>query len=451
MSPSENTKHSLSRRIYSVSEFSGSLSLELADKFPSVCVRGEVTNLSKPRSGHWYFSLKDEDAQIRAVMFRGSNLKAHQIKEGEEVIACGKPGIYKDRGDLQLIASHIQLAGAGDLQRQFEALKNQLQAQGYFDRDRKKSIPKHPSKVAVITSASGAVVHDIQTITSRRAPILPWVLLPTNVQGSEAIDSIVKAISIADQHRGIDLILLARGGGSMEDFAAFNSPQVARAIIDCQTPLISAVGHESDISIADLVADLRAATPSEAAEVISAGYATLADQLNRFRSALSQAMERQLSDRQNHLLLKSKQLLNPAQEISSAMQRLDSLEALMEGRIQLLQEQKNAQFLKISKSLNIKALSQKLTDQHYRLSVQMERLNNSQRASLQQARQQFSKTLQLLEAVSPLAVLGRGYSITSDTENRVISSIQQLSPGQCIRTRLEDGTITSEVVDGDGS
>jgi len=450
MNTSDSTGMPLSRRIYSVSEFSGALSLELANKFPSVCVRGEVTNLSKPRSGHWYFSLKDEDAQIRSVMFRGSNLKAHQIKEGDEVIACGKPGIYKDRGDLQLIVSHLQLAGAGDLQRQFEELKKQLQEQGHFDRERKKAIPNLPKKVAVITSASGAVIHDIQTITNRRAPILPLLLLPVNVQGNDAIASIIQSISIADTRPDIELILLARGGGSLEDFAAFNSLDVAQAIIRCNTPVICAVGHESDISIADLVADLRAATPSEAAEVITEGYMALNDHLGRLKKTSKQLLERLIGNIKSDLLLTNSRLKDPTQEIRQSVQRLDALDSLLESRAKLSIQRKAESLLKVSKTLNISSLSQQYSEKQSSLAVQKDRLTNAQASLLQQTQQRFLNSVQLLDAISPLSVLSRGYGITTSPEGKVISSIDQTSKNQTIQTRLEDGNIISTVVSTNG-
>lgn len=436
----------LSRRIYSVSELSDSISVELASKFPGVCVRGEVTNLSKPRSGHWYFSLKDEGAQIRSVMFRGNNLRAHQVKEGEEVIACGKPGIYKDRGDLQLIVSQLQLAGAGDLQKQFEELKKQLQQQGFFDRERKKELPERPKKIAVITSASGAVIHDIKTVTGRRAPALPILLIPTSVQGNEAIASITRSIATADARADVELILLARGGGSLEDFAAFNSLEVAQAILQCNTPLVCAVGHESDISIADLVADLRAATPSEAAEVITQGYVSLSDQLEKLLKSSKQAMERNLAGFKNQLLITGNRLQNPTEEIRRAMQRLDSLEPLLESRARLAIQKKSEDLLVASRSIDIKLLAQQLAAKENRLMVQKNRLDTSQRALLGHIQQRFQNSVQLLDSVSPLTVLGRGYGITTNADGEILSSVKQVSKGQTLHTRLNDGLIQSSVM-----
>ena len=420
--------------------------MELANKFPSVCIRGEVTNLGKPGSGHWYFSLKDKDAQIRLVMFRSNNLKAHQIKEGEVVIACGKPGIYRDRGDLQLIVSHLQLAGTGDLQKQFEELKKQLQEEGYFGRDRKKEMPKYPRRVAVITSVSGAVVHDIQTVTNRRAPVLPIWVIPSNVQGHEAIDSIVQSIAVADKHSDIELILLARGGGSLEDFAAFNSPEVAGAIIGCKTPLLCAVGHESDISIADLVADSRAATPSEAAEMITEGYVELGGQFEKIGDRLNRALRNVLDAKQRKLALASGNMRNPIEKIRRAMQRLDSLEPLLESRAALQLKNKTAPLLKLSKNLDLKTLVQQLAQKEDSLMTRQRLLLNSQRSLLEQTKLRFARAVKLLDATSPLAILSRGYGITTDRGGHVIYSAGQVSRGQTISTKLGNGSIDSKVV-----
>lgn len=436
----------LARRIYSVSEFSSSLSAELAEKFPSICVRGEVTNLSKPGSGHWYFSLKDQDAQIRSVMFRFSNLRSHQIKEGEEIIACGKPGVYKDRGDLQLVVSHIQLAGAGDLQKQFEDLKKELQEKGLFNRDSKQPIPAHPQRVAVITSSSGAVIHDIQTVTARRAPILPLLLLPTSVQGKESIQSIVDSIVTADAHPDIDLLLLARGGGSLEDFAAFNSREVAMAIQACKTPLMCSVGHESDISIADLVADVRAATPSEAAEIMTEGYAALSQQLQSIKRSLKQSATNRIATLDRDLRLVGNRLENPAQRIERAIQRLDSLEPLLASKASLLIQRKTQQLLQSSKSLNISSLRGLSEQKKLRLNEQSRRLFDAKSALLKSKQQRFQSNVQLLDTLSPLAVLARGYGITTDANGKIISSVEATGLGQSIRTSLQDGSIDAKVI-----
>lgn len=435
------------RRIYSVSEFSQSLSHELADKFPSICIRGEVTDLSKPRSGHWYFSLKDEESQLRTVMFRSSNLRAHQIKEGDEIIACGKPSIYKGRGDLQLVVNHLQLSGAGDLQKKFEELKKELLENGFFDSSRKQSIPNLPTKLAVITSPSGAVIQDIQTIAARRAPSMPILVIPTAVQGIEAVRGITIAISIADQRSDIDLIVLARGGGSIEDFAAFNSREVAMAVANSKTPIISSVGHETDFSISDMVADLRAATPSEASEIASQGYVDIHNLLDSSRKQLLRLIERDIQVNEQRLSHLKNQLNNPQHRLEQAMQRLDFLEPLLESRIHLTLNKKLSALGIISKGINIESLKRQIDQKENRLKNAHQKLGESQKAIAHQKRQRFTESLQTLEAISPLSVLSRGYGISTDQSNHALVSTKELSIGEIITTKLHDGEFKSSVIE----
>ncbi|MFX4228302.1 MAG: exodeoxyribonuclease VII large subunit [Porticoccaceae bacterium] len=436
----------LKRRIFSVSEFSGELSKEIAELFPSVCVRGEVTNLSKPRSGHWYFALKDETNQLRAVMFRSANLRSPQISDGDEIIACGKPTIYRERGDLQLLVSHIQNAGEGELQRRFELLRQELLQAGYFDQSRKKPIPAYPTRVAVITSSSGAVIHDIQTVTARRAPALPLLLFPSEVQGEKAINSLIQALRKADAQDDIDLIILARGGGSLEDFAAFNSRELAECILNCQTPVISSVGHESDISIADLVADRRAATPSEAAEITTNGLFNLPALLQQQERQLHRNFRDQLERASARLKMATSGLRGPTERIQAAAQKLDSLEPLLYARIAALIQHKSRQLDRLKSALNPRELETSARNQGAYVLQLGQRLERAQLSSFRQQSERFQSCIKLLESVNPLGVLTRGYSISMDADRHPISSIANIKPGEQLLTRLKDGTLTSEVI-----
>jgi len=435
----------LKRRIFSVSEFSGELSNQIADFFPSVCVRGEVTNLSKPRSGHWYFSLKDEINQLRAVMFRSSNLRAPQIKDGDEVIACGKPTIYRERGDLQLLVSHIQSAGEGEFQRRFELLRQELLQAGYFEQSRKQPIPEYPTRIAVITSSTGAVIHDIQIVTARRAPALPLLLFPSEVQGDKAISSLVQALKQADAQEDIDLIILARGGGSLEDFAAFNSRELAECLLNCRTPVISSVGHESDISIADLVADRRAATPSEAAEIATNGMFNLPSLLQQQERQLHRNFRDHLEKARARLNLASSGLRGPTERIQAAAQKLDSLEPLLYARSVARIQQKSRQLDRLKSDLNIRELEAFTKNQTSYISQLGQRLERAQLSGFRQRSDRFQSCIKLLESVNPLGVLTRGYSISMDADRHLVSSIAEITPGAQLITRLKDGTITSEV------
>jgi len=436
----------LKRRIFSVSEFSGELSNKIAELFPTVCVRGEVTNLSKPRSGHWYFALKDESNQLHAVMFRSSNIRAPQIKDGDEIIACGKPSIYRERGDLQIVVSHIQSAGEGDLQRRFELLRQELLEAGYFEQSRKKPIPIYPNRVAIISSISGAVIHDIQTVTARRAPSLSLLLFPSEVQGESAISSLSEALEMADSSDDIDLIIIARGGGSLEDFAAFNSREIADSLLHCQTPVISSVGHESDISIADLVADRRAATPSEAAEIATTGLFNLPKMLQEYEKQLHRNYLQCLKTAESELKLTSSKLRSPSERIQAASQKLDSLEPLLFARIASQVQNKSKQLLTLKGTINIKGLDEAKKNLDSTLSRQAQRLDRAQSSYLGQLTKRFLSNVKLLESVSPLSVLTRGYSISMDKDKNLIKSIADIEPGSRLLTRLKDGVLTSEIM-----
>ncbi len=441
-----NPEQTPTRRIYSVSEFSASLSKEISARFPSICVRGEVTNLSKPRSGHWYFSLKDESAQIRAVMFRSANLKAHQVADGEEIIACGRPSIYRNRGDLQLQVSNLQLAGAGELQRQFEVLKNELQAAGYFDRATKVPVPRYPKQVAVVTSTSGAVLHDIRTVCQRRAPGLPLLVIPSSVQGPDAQESLVAAVERADRRPDVDLIILARGGGSLEDMAAFNSRELADALIRCQTPVVSSVGHESDISIADLVADVRAATPSEAAELVTESFQELPGRLQNLAMNMSRLIARVLQSADGRLALTTSRMRNPAESLTQASQRLDSLEPLLDLRVRQVLQVHQSRLAEHTSRLNTDSLRHSFLRASEQLASRKTRLVRAQTQALENRLNALKAQTKFLHALSPLAVMSRGYGISEREDGTILRSAQQARPGDIIHTRLGNGSLNSEVI-----
>ena len=435
----------LTRKIYSVGEFSASLSRALLEQFPSVCIRGEVTNLSLPRSGHWYFALKDNDAQIRVVMFKGSNIRAPRIKEGDHIIACGKPSVYRDRGDLQLIASHIQADGAGDLLLELEQRRKKLGDLGYYLSERKKELPTLPRRLAIVTSESGAVIHDIKTICARRAPILPVLLFPASVQGPTAIKELCAAIAQADQHPDCDLIMLARGGGSLEDFAAFNSEPVADAIFNCQTPLICCVGHESDSSIADRVADAETATPSEAAERVTAGYMNLHHRLAALQAELHKATLRHLQTAGGALQIARSQLINPKQRLENIAQRLDSLDSGLQHRMVSLIQQKTQRLDRSRLALTLDRIDASVQLSSARVRELSEKIERCQRTQLIQRRHSLSAVAKVLNSVSPLAVIGRGYSLV-EQENQLVSSVADLDPQRNIKARLKDGTFDAKIL-----
>ncbi|MGO1694065.1 MAG: exodeoxyribonuclease VII large subunit, partial [Marinobacter sp.] len=314
-------------RALTVSELNHQARHLLESSFMQVWVEGELSGFSRPSSGHWYFSLKDSKCQIRCAMFRGMNQRIRSIpKEGDKVRIRGKVTLYENRGDFQIIAEHIEPAGLGALQQAFEELKRKLQAEGLFEVGRKKPIPALPGHIGVVTSPTGAAIHDILTVLARRCPGIPVTLYPTTVQGQPATAEIVRAIELAQAHGAADVLIIGRGGGSLEDLWCFNEEAVARAIAACPIPTVSAVGHETDVTIADFVADLRAPTPSAAAEKVSPDQREMLRQINdrefRLTNAAKRAFQR-LNTKLEHL---SARLRDPRRELLEKAQRLDELE-----------------------------------------------------------------------------------------------------------------------------
>lgn len=439
------------RETLSVSQLNRQAKRLLEGNFPSVWVEGEISNLSRPSSGHWYFSLKDNSAQVRCAMFRSSNARLRfQAEAGQQVMARAKLSLYEARGDYQLIVEHMEPAGDGALARAFEELKNKLQAEGLFDSDIKQAIPDHPKSIAVVTSATGAAIRDILTVLARRFPSIKVSIFPTAVQGQNAAPEIARAINTANAlhksgKREFDVILAGRGGGSMEDLWAFNEEIVARAIHQSGLPVISAVGHEVDFTIADFVADLRAPTPSAAAELISPDGQEMMASFMGFEQLLTRQMLLTLETNKQQLSFLQSRLRHPGSRLQEHSQRLDELEMrLMNGwKNQSQKQQLGLQVLasrlqQQTPDHKIKQLKLSSAGLYQRLEKQVQRLLEQQQLRLKNA-------MQLLDAVSPLATLDRGYAIVSDDEGQVITDAEELSSGQTINTRFAKGSIKSRV------
>lgn len=439
------------RETLSVSQLNRQAKRLLEGNFPSVWVEGEISNLSRPSSGHWYFSLKDNSAQVRCAMFRSSNARLRfQAEAGQQVMARAKLSLYEARGDYQLIVEHMEPAGDGALARAFEELKNKLQAEGLFDSDIKQAIPDHPKSIAVVTSATGAAIRDILTVLARRFPSIKVSIFPTAVQGQNAAPEIARAINTANAlhksgKREFDVILAGRGGGSMEDLWAFNEEIVARAIYQSDLPVISAVGHEVDFTIADFVADLRAPTPSAAAELISPDGQEMMASFMGFEQLLTRQMLLTLETNKQQLSFLQSRLRHPGSRLQEHSQRLDELEMrLMNGwKNQSQKQQLSLQVLasrlqQQTPDHKIKQLKLSSAGLYQRLEKQVQRLLEQQQLRLKNA-------MQLLDAVSPLATLDRGYAIVSDDEGQVITDAEELSSGQTINTRFAKGSIKSRV------
>lgn len=418
----------------------------LEDVFPAVVVEGEISNLARPASGHLYFTLKDAGAQLRCAFFRQNAVRSRQqVENGIKVRLTGRLSIYEGRGDYQLIVSQMEAAGEGALRAAYEALKQQLLQEGLFAAERKQPLPRHPRRIGLVTSPSGAVIRDIISVFARRAPHIDLVLVPTAVQGREATAQIVHALQLADQ-AGFDAIILARGGGSLEDLWCFNEEAVARCLARVQTPLISAVGHETDTSISDFVADVRAPTPTAAAELLSPDRQQLLMTLQEQKQRLARRMTELLQNRQLQLDAQHKRIRHPRERIEQRMQRLDELQLrlrraseqqLQQARWQLQQQQQLLD--SASPVLRLQLAQQNLQQlrQHLQQGVQTQ---------LQQHQHSLQQLVRSLQLVSPLATLDRGYAILTDhTSNKVIQSAQQAVAGQQLTARLADGSLQVKI------
>lgn len=433
-------------RALSVSELNHQARHLLESSFMQVWVEGELSSFSRPSSGHWYFSLKDRKCQVRCAMFRGFNQRVRAIpKEGDQVRIRGKVTLYENRGDFQIIVEHIEPAGLGALQQAFEELKRKLQGEGLFDAAGKKPIPALPRHIGVVTSPTGAAIHDILTVLSRRCPAIPVTLYPTAVQGKAATNDIVRAIEQAQNHGVADILIIGRGGGSLEDLWCFNEEAVARAIAACRIPTVSAVGHEVDITIADFVADLRAPTPSAAAEKISPDQnqwlRQLSDQELRLTNSARRALKR-LSVQLEHLAAR---LRDPRRELQEKAQRMDDLELRLGKAMKQKLERWEVRAGHLAQRLTMQSPQKHLSTSRETLGRIEERLFSATRLSIRQQRDRMEHLAQTLHVVSPLATLGRGYSIVRGPTGEIIRDSASLSPGDRVSARVARGEIEAEV------
>jgi len=418
----------------------------LEGAFPLVWVEGELGNVTRPSSGHLYFTLKDARAQVRCAMFRPkSQWLKFQPREGLRVLARGRLTLYEARGDYQMVLEHLEEAGEGALRREFEQLRARLAAEGLFDAARKRELPAHVRRLAVITSPSGAAVRDVLSVLARRFPLLEVDLLPSLVQGASAAAQITSLLRRADASGRYDAILVTRGGGSLEDLWAFNDEQLARAIAASATPVVSAVGHETDFSLADFAADLRAPTPSVAAELLVPDQRELASRVRRAQA--------QLNGSQRHLLRQWMQRADRAGlrlGAQSPQARLQLLRRRQADAGRHLDAQLRARLDRLQARLRHARARLQLHDPARRLAALRQRLASLRLQPPIDARLRHD-TLRLhalarsLEAVSPLATVARGYAIVSHEDGRVVRSVAEVAPGERLRARVADGTIAVRV------
>ncbi len=437
------------RTVYTVSELNRLARRVLEEDLPAVCVEGEVSNLARPASGHIYFSLKDERAQIRCAMFRSAARGAtHAPANGDQVMVRGRVSLYEPRGDYQLLVDHVEAAGEGLLRRRFEALKQRLAAEGLFDAARKRPLPPLPRCIGVVTSPTGAAIRDILHILRRRFPAVPVVIYPVAVQGAQARFEISMALETAARRAECDVLIVARGGGSLEDLWPFNEEQVARAIGACPIPVIAGVGHEIDFTIADLVADVRAPTPSGAAELAVPDRHDWLRRLASLDGRLAGAARRLLAERRTrHSALEARLArARPGFLLRQHGQRLDELrQRLVAGIQRSLREARRRHAAAGSRLQHCTPLG-RLREGRDALAGVERRLHAAITSHLQRSSARLAVLGGRLNTVSPLATLERGYALAQDATGTPIRDAAQVAPGDPFTVRLARGTLDARVV-----
>ena len=412
-------------------------------------VEGEISNLSRPASGHIYLSLKDDNAQVSAAWFRSrQGIQKTDYKDGDRVLAFGQVSLYEARGNYQLIIEKMEPAGEGALKRRFDALKIKLANEGLFDDNRKKDLPKIPERIGIITSPSGAAVRDVLSILRRRFPLIPIIIYPAAVQGDSAPAELIKALSTAERRKECDVIILCRGGGSIEDLWAFNDEMLARAIFGCSLPVISAVGHETDFTISDFVADVRAPTPSVAAEIIVPNYSDWLIQLSDLQKRISRLGQRKLDEKIQEIDWLNRQLISnsPTVKLKQQFQGLREMNNRLNSAIkQQVLEYKSLQQIITSKliSFSPKSSLQKSISNFHEL---QQRITTAVKISLSDKNHAIDLLTKALNTVSPLATLDRGYAIVkSESTNKIIYKTSEIEEGDSIRVQLSEGELIATV------
>ncbi|MCG5525509.1 exodeoxyribonuclease VII large subunit [Ectothiorhodospira haloalkaliphila] len=434
--------------ILTVSDLNEAVRQQLESGFPLVWVEGELSNLARPASGHLYFSLKDSGAQVRCALFRNrARLLGFRPADGTQVLARARVSLYAPRGDYQLIVEHMEESGDGALRRAFEALRRKLEAEGLFDPATRRPIPAFPRRVGVITSPSGAAIRDILSVLRRRFPALPVLVFPVPVQGTEAAPAIVRALEQAACQGDCDVLILARGGGSLEDLWAFNEESVARAIRACPLPVVSGVGHETDVTIADFAADLRAATPSAAAELVSPNGEDLLRRVAHARALLQERMGRRLHALRLQLQGLDRHLRqqHPERRLQDRSQRLDELEQRLHHAMVRRQRDHRTRLRVLWSRLQRTSPAARVLAGQERCAQLSQRLHRAMDLRLERLNTRLTGNARTLHTVSPLATLARGYSILTDESGQVIRSSTQVQPNQRLQARLSEGEIQCRV------
>ncbi|URQ67115.1 exodeoxyribonuclease VII large subunit [SAR86 cluster bacterium] len=435
------------QEIISVSDINNLAKGLLEKDLSNVWIQGEISSFTAHGSGHWYFTIKDKKSSLSCVMFKFENQSVlFDPKIGDELILNGNISIYAPSGRYQFNVKHIEVFGEGALLKAFEDLKIKLENDGLFDQSRKKLIPKLPLAVAVITSETGAVFQDIINVLRRRSPFIKLTLVESQVQGRTADKEIVKAIRRANKVVDFDVIILARGGGSIEDLWCFNMESVAREISKSQLPIISAIGHETDFTISDFVSDLRAPTPSAAAEIISQNHTNLLESFSRNKDTIEKELLNKIEALKEVLDFKMALIRHPGEKLRETSQKLDNFETRMKDLLLNIALDKKNRLERNTSQL--KASSPKIDIKFKQTKINESYLNliNSIKLNIEKTKKSYLKNINTLEAVSPLAVLSRGYSIVTDDTNKIITSSEELNINQKIKARFQKGEILAQIL-----
>jgi exodeoxyribonuclease VII large subunit len=436
------------QEIVSVSDINNLAKGLLEKDLSNVWIQGEISSFTAHGSGHWYFTIKDKKSSLSCVMFKFENqnvLFSPQV--GDELILNGNISIYAPSGRYQFNVKHIEVFGEGALLKAFEDLKRKLSDEGLFKQERKKDIPPNPLSIGLITSETGAVFRDVINVLKRRSPFVILTLIESQMQGKTADKEICNAIKKANQTSDLDLIILARGGGSIEDLWCFNMESVARSIAESRLPIISAIGHETDFTISDFVADLRAPTPSAAAEIISQNHSNLSNSIIRLQTDLRSLLINKIGKLKNDLKNQTSLLRHPGEKLRETSQRLDNLESKMKSLLVNITLEKQGRFERCVSMLKSASPLNLIKPNQNAITVYSMNLLNAMKMNIEKKKKIYLKNINTLEAVSPLSVLGRGYSIVSNEDNNIISSSADLNLKQKIRARFKEGQVIAEVVE----
>jgi len=433
-----------STTVYQVSDLSNEMRRLMEASYPEIWIEGELSSLSTPASGHLYFTLKDSQSQLRCAMFKGrASINSYRPKAGDLVRVRAKISVYAARGDLQCIVQYIEESGEGLLQRRFEELKQSLNQQGLFNQNSKKALPAFPKRIGLITSPSGAAITDILSTLKRRCPGIPVMVYPAVVQGDSASKSLIDALSNAVQHNECDVLIISRGGGSMEDLWCFNDEQLAHSIHNCPIPIVSGVGHEVDVTIADLTSDLRAPTPTAAAELISPDTSHLISGLQSLHFRLPRAMERLTQRLAQNVDMTTRQLIHPRQQLTQKKQNLQQSSKRLENAIKRINTF-NVQRL-MQTTQHFQTPNRKIQRHGAKVNALSQRLKLAQQNQFTQTTQKFNALGEQLNLVSPLATLDRGFSIARDENTSILRSTKQIKATQAIEVQLSDGNLKCTV------